>query len=1365
MKKNKEKTSAPPGSTAPALRAKESNDSKSEELLLPIVAIGASAGGLEAFQQLFRALPADTGAGFVVIQHLSRERESMLAEILSRATTMPVVEVHDEPLVQANRVYVIPPDRDMTISRGSLHLVARPQHGVHRPIDHFFRGLAAERRQKAIGVILSGTGNDGMLGLEEIKAEGGFTFAQDATAQHDGMPRSAIASGCVDLVLAPDEMGREIARMLRHPQIIETKETAADDETNVEIATILKSLHKGTGVDFNGYKTSTLTRRIKRRMVLQKSEGLKGYAGLLAKNPAELEALYQDILISVTSFFRNPELFESLKTHVFPRLAEGRSPQEAVRVWVLGCSTGEEAYSLGIAWAEFAEAAGSTVRIQIFASDLNARGIEQARAGVYPKSIDQDVSPQRLRNFFGEADGHYRVVRQIREAAVFARHNVLTDPPFSHVDLISCRNLLIYLDPVLQKRVMPLLHYALNPDGALVLGSSESIGSFRNFFDIEDAKQKIFRRKTGASGPIIPFAPRPAFRGESTRAVPARDAASDMEKQMERLLLARYAPAAVLIDGELNIVQIRGDTGPWLAPAQGKASFNLLKMAREGLTAALRATIQQAKTEGKPARQDGLKVKSNGGFRPVSLEVAPMRGNGFVVLFEEPGKPEPPSVSRTRKVSSAAVQALEQENARLLRELASMRDAHQSIVEQQEAANEELQSANEEAQSANEELQSVNEELETSKEEIQSSNEELVTVNEELQHSNHELGQLSNDMLNLFASVRAPIIMLGRDLRIRRFTPMAEKILNLIPADVGRPIGDIKLALSTSDLESMLTEVVNDIVPKEIEVQDRRGCWYLLRILPYKTLDNRIDGAVLLLIDVNDLKLAQSFAQSIVSSVREPLIILDSDLRVVSANASFYEGFEVTREETEGRRLYELGNRQWDIPALRQLLEEVPREKALENFVVEDDFDGIGRKIMRLNARRLTQTTGTSPLILLAIEDVTQEVQLQRIADVVLGDAPLDDLLGEAAQRVCECLDADACAVLLVEDDDATMHVHASHGLEAIAPGLSVALGEGILGNVVATRSPIVIDDLASEADVAAVLPEMKSMKGVPITSGDQTYGALLVGSRQQRHFRERHLDLLRLCASRIAQALDREARVIAERKAKDAAESESKAKDDFFASLSHELRTPMTSIIGWSQLLEHVAFEPELVPKAVEQIGSAARIQARLIDDMFDISRLALGQLSVRFDPIDLRAVLEEAVKAAEPVAGQRGIRIEMQLESATISGDSTRLRQVFANLLANAIKFSEPDAPIRVVAQRDGTTVSVSVIDEGRGIPGDFLPQIFRRFSQQEKGQFGGLGLGLSIAHHLVDRHGGTIVAESEGEGKGATFRVTLPLAASDA
>ena len=729
----------------------------------PVVGVGASAGGLEAFTQMLQALPVDTGMAFVLVQHLAPTRASLLAEILSRATGMPVMEVHDEPAVEPNHVYVIPPDRNMIISQGVLKLLPRTEvRGQHRPIDYFFRSLAKDQGEKAIGVILSGTATDGTLGLEEIKAEGGITFAQDKTAQQDSMPRSAFAAGCVDFVLPPDEISKEIVRIARHPYVAPA---AAPEPQQVPVADpnirkILQLLRSATGADFAHYKANTLYRRITRRMVLHKMEGLSDYVQFLRENPKELETLYQDILISVTSFFRNPEIFENLKQRIFPRLVKERSPNGPLRIWVLGCSTGEEAYSLAIAYAEFAEASASSVPLQLFATDLNSTGIEKARAGLYPKNIAHDVSPERLRRFFFEVDGHYRVTRAIRERCVFTQHNVLSSPPFSRMDLISCRNLLIYLESTLQSKILPLMHYALNPNGVLVLGSSETIGTSRDLFEVEDAKDKIFVRKPGPTHLIgLPLGTsRPTSEEFEGRQPEARVAVgiTDIHKEAERILLAKYAPAGVLINAEMEILQFRGDTGPYLTPAPGKASLNLLKMAREGLMTALHSAIQKAKKEDTSVRAEGLRVKSNGGYRDINLEVIPVKGDpsdGLLVLFEDASlrsqhsEQTGPTTEAARQdavegpsaPSSEQLESLEKQNARLVQEMAATREYLQSVIEQQEAANEELQSANEEVQSSNEELQSINEELETSKEEIQSSNEELATVNDELQNRNAEL--------------------------------------------------------------------------------------------------------------------------------------------------------------------------------------------------------------------------------------------------------------------------------------------------------------------------------------------------------------------------------------------------------------------------------------------------------------------------------------------------------------------------------------------------------------------------------------------------------------------------------------------------
>ena len=871
----------------------------------PVVGVGASAGGLEAFTQLLKALPADTGMAFVLVQHLAPSHASALAEILSRATQMPVTEVRDEPIVEPNHVYVIPPDRSMIIVHGALQLLPREGRGAPHPIDQFFHSLAMEQRHRAIGVVLSGTATDGTLGLGEIKAEGGITFAQDDTAQHQGMPHSAIVSGCVDFVLAPAEIAREIARIGQHPY---AEAEARDTDERPNLAPVLQLLLNATGVNFTGYKFNTLYRRVTRRMVFQKISGLAEYVQYLRQTPAELDVLYSDILISVTSFFRDSESFETLKRTVFPRLLKDRSRHDPVRLWTLGCSTGEEAYSLAIAFMEAAEAAGSSIPVQLFASDLNAAGIEKARAGVYPKDIAKDVSPERLRRFFSEVDGQYRIAKSIRDVCIFSRHNVLADPPFSRIDLISCRNLLIYLEPVLQQRIMPTLHYALKPEGCLWLGGSETIGVYRNLFEAEDAKHKIYRKKTGSNQGHghIPVDHGGVRRSGFIPNAARTGGAVDLHREADRVLLTRFTPPGVLVNADLDILQYRGDTGSYLAPAPGKSSLSLLKMLREGLLVAVRAAVLRADQEQLPVREEGLRVKSDNGYREVAVEVIPLKGQGvkdggFLILFEED------SSARLVAAGSRAPEpfATDADNARLQQELAATREYLQSIIEQQEAANEELQSANEEVQSANEELQSTNEELETSKEEIQSSNEELATVNDELNNRNEELHRVNDDVVNLLSSVQIAIVMLGPGLRVRRFTPIAEKLLNLTPADVGRPLTDIKLNLDDlPDLEPILADVLDTISIKECEVRDKQGRWYSLRLRPYRTLENKIDGVVMTLVDVDARKrveIVSAHLAAIVTSSDDAIISKDLNSVMTSWNKGAEHLFGYTAEEAVGK--------------------------------------------------------------------------------------------------------------------------------------------------------------------------------------------------------------------------------------------------------------------------------------------------------------------------------------------------------------------------------------------------------------------------------------------------------------------------------
>ena len=843
----------------------EEDETGIERPSFPIVGVGASAGGLEAFIQLIKALPDDTGMAFVLVQHLAPTHASALAEILSRATRMPVTEVRDDLTMEPNHIYVIPPDRSMIMAGGALQLLPREGRGAHHPIDQFFRSLAREHRHRAIGVVLSGTATDGTIGLEEIKGERGITFAQDGTAQHEGMPHSAIASGYVDFVLSPADIALEIVRISQHPYAVPEIAATGTDE-RPDLAQIIKIIDKVTGVDFTGYKFNTLYRRVTRRMVFQKMTVLAEYVQFLRDTPAEVEALYQDMLISVTSFFRDKESFEALKTTTFPRLLENRSRNEPVRIWTLGCSTGQEAYSLVMALEEFMEATGSSVPIQLFASDLNAVSIERARAGVYPKDIAQDVTPERLSRFFIEVNGHYRISKSIRDACVFSRHNVLADPPFSRIDLISCRNLLIYMEPVLQKKIMPTLHYALKSTGCLWLGGSETIGHYHNLFEAQDAKHRIYCKKPGTNpGPgHIPLQRASVKRVPFTPGADRSHAAGDLHREADRLMLSRFSPPGVLVSPDLEILQYRGDLGPYLALPPGKPSLSLVKMLREGLLVGVRAAIRRATREGAAVREEGLGVKFEGGHLEVAIEVIPLKGSearesGFLILFDD-------GLPHSWRDGSAAVQGDREERsgpsdtdtARLEKELTDTRDYLQVVIEQQEAANEELQSANEEVQSANEELQSTNEELETSKEEIQSSNEELSTVNDELNNRNTQMHQINNDLTNLLDSAMMAIIILGPDLRIRHFTPMAEKLLNLIPTDVGRRLSDIKFSFQEiSDLEPLLTEVVETSSEQEREVRDKHGRWHSLRIRPYKTLEKKIDGVIVMLVDIDVLKHAQ----------------------------------------------------------------------------------------------------------------------------------------------------------------------------------------------------------------------------------------------------------------------------------------------------------------------------------------------------------------------------------------------------------------------------------------------------------------------------------------------------------------------------
>lgn len=835
----------------------------------PIVAIGASAGGLEAFSNLLRALPPEPGLALVFIPHLDPTHESAMVELLARTTRLPVVQAAEGMRVGVNTVYVLPPNSDMTIAGGVLHLVRREAgRGHHMPIDTFFRSLADDQSSNAVGVILSGTANDGTLGLAAIKDGAGITFAQDTkSAKYDGMPSSAIASGVVDYVLPPDRIAAELIGIQKQPSVPELPTDTFDgkDRLMKDVFRLLKNFSK---VDFVDYKVATIRRRILRRMNINRINELRDYVKLLHRNPQEVEALYRDVLINVTSFFRNPEVFESLHGVVYPKILADRSPSEPIRVWVPGCSTGEETYSHAISLVETLSELRVEVPIQIFGTDLSENAIQRARAGVYKEGIANEVSEVRLRRFFHKIPGGYQISKSIRDMCVFARQNVFSDPPFSRMDLISCRNVLIYLSPVLQKKVIPIFHYALKPSGFLLVGNTEGLlGSGAEIFDLVDRKAKIYQKKAVPSpvtfGLTISAHETALGRPEKPHTPGKEDelvkTPADVQREADRLLLTKYVPSAIVVNDELDILQSRGRTSRYLELPTGRASLNLLKMARPGLLYELRALVERARKNSIPVSKDGIVVEDGTERVALRVEIIPFRTPArdqrhFLVLFEEKAGPKPPAPKPpTRQSAKELADAKDVQIAQLKQELASTKEYLQSIIEAQEATNEELQSANEEIQSGNEELQSTNEELQTSKEELESANEELNTVNEEIQHRNQQLAQLSNDLINIMNSATIPIVMLGEDLHIRRFTPEAERVFGFSNHDLGKALTHLSLNIEVPQLERWMLDVMRDVSMKQEHLRSRDGHSYKLRITPYRTLENKIDGVVITLLDISDL--------------------------------------------------------------------------------------------------------------------------------------------------------------------------------------------------------------------------------------------------------------------------------------------------------------------------------------------------------------------------------------------------------------------------------------------------------------------------------------------------------------------------------
>jgi two-component system CheB/CheR fusion protein len=1221
-------------------------DGDSPRPSFPIVGVGASAGGLEAFTQLLGPIPPKLGMAFVLIQHLEPTHPSLLVEALARTTDMPVHEICDGMILEAGHVYVIAPNAEVSLQRGAFVVLPR-EHQLGKPalpIDIFFRALATELHSQAIGVVLSGTATDGTQGLQAIKAEGGVTLVQDpATAKFSGMPESAIASGAVDFTLPLPDLANELVRLARHPYILApgaAAEPSLPTERNADLKAILVALRDAVGVDFSEYKGTTIERRLARRMAVRKTDTLRDYAVLLQENAEEAQALFDDLLIHVTSFFRDAEVFEALKTRVFPEIVRHKQAQDPIRVWVAGCSTGEEAYSLAIALSEFQEDAPAKRPIQIFGTDLSEKAIQKVRAGVYTESAVSNLSPEHLQRFFTKVEGGYRVNKVIRDACVFVRHDLARDPPFAKLDLISCRNVLIYFNPALQQRTLETFHYCLNTPGFLLLGHAESVPGRQELFSPVDKTNKVFARSAVPTRLRLVSARMASAAGTGFEVAGAADpahSAAAVSRQADTLLLAHYAPPGVIVNEQLEVLEFRGHTAPYLEPPPGQPQVNLLKMVRGGLLSDLRVALGRAKEEMTTVRREQVRLELEGASTRCNIVVFPLAGTTegkdrlFAVLFEPAVATSP--VPRKGRAAGKGRRTPLRDDA-LQNELRATKEYLQSLIAEHQQANAALAGTNDELVSSNEELLSMNEEHETAKEELQSTNEELTTLNDEMQNRNLELNQLNNDVTNLLNGVDIAIVIVDAGLRVRRSTPQAANSMNLRPTDVGRPISDIRPNVNVPQLDRLITEVVETGTPKEMEVQDREGRWYRMAVRPYRTVDNKIDGALLSLVDVDSLKRAQEDAEwrreysaGIVEAVQVPLVVLDDKLVVQSANEAFYETFHVSPGKTEGRNLFALGRGQFDAVDLRSRLGEMlaggPGGRGstrFQNVKLEIDVPRLGKRMMSLSARPVGSGTGMAPLILLAIEDISVREQ---------GELEREHLLHQA-------------------------------------------------------------EEAQTEAEQATL------------------------------------------------------------------------AKDRFLAVLSHELRTPLSALLLQVTLLRRRIAEGAGTENTINAIERAARIQARLTDDLLDVSRIVSGKLDLTLERVDVVAVVREAIEMVRAMAEDRSVALETALDESVgpVLGDPTRLRQVVWNLLTNAIKATLEGGRVTIALDGVDGRARIEVRDTGVGITPEFLPRVFDVFSQAKPSKSGGLGLGLAIVRHVVELHHGTVQAASVGENTGATFTVTLPL-----
>lgn len=1410
-----------------------------------IVGIGASAGGLEAFTALLRNLPTNAGVAYVLVQHLDPTHRSLLSELLGRATTLPVREIVDNSRVEANQIYVIPPNRMLSVENGVLKLTPRKKNGgPARSIDHFLKSLAADQKERAMAVILSGAASDGAEGLKAVKAAGGLTFAQDeASAKYNSMPRAAAATGCVDFVLPPEKIANEIARLIRDPGATKGR-AAANAKRRKEVPTeswfdsnqrlpkatswpaapsdanlrkLFMLLRARTGIDFSLYKPNTIRRRLQRRMSANKIRELGRYVRFAREHPAEVEALYRDLLINVSSFFRNPASFELLKRKVFPKLAKARGDGEPLRFWVTACAAGQEAYSLAIAYTEFAEKSGNRPPLQIFATDVNGSVLETARSGRYDEAHLAGVSRERLQRFFVRENGKYRVEKSIRDMVVFAQHNLITDPPFTRVDLITCRNVLIYLDAALHRKILPTFHYALRPEGFLWLGASESTGQFTNLFASVDKTSRLYSKKAASSWirlerpPTLPPMKRTA--APEREPEPQQFSQLDAQKEADRLILNKYAPATVLINEQMEVLQLRGELSHYLKLPSGKATFNLLKMARDGLSFALQRAVQKARRDGRNSREKGIFLP---GRRLVDFEVVPLKNfkhRFFLVLFRDTSRqkiPHPAEIGSHNGNGRAHAAGGPRQQAEARQELMEVREQLNSMQEEYETAVEELQASNEEVQSSNEELQSLNEELETSNEELESANEELTTLNEELATRNTELRE-SEQQLREQAQLltMAPIIARSLKDRIIFWSGGAEQMYGFTQEEAMAQTSHLLLnAHFFEPLESVQKKLLqNGEWAGEVEHRHKDG--RIIHVSTRWVLHHDAQNKPRAILEVNTdisarkqaeraLKDSEEFNRSILESSPDCMKVLDTNAHLVFMNAVGHELMEIMdvkeRANVYWPDLWEGEGRSDAEAAVRAALDgRCARFKGLQPTgrgtpkwwdVIVAPVHGQEGRVEKLLCvlRDITEQK-------MAEEELQQRSRLAALrTDISLAVASADELrptLQKISDALTRHLDLAFARIWLLKEGDQVLHLHASSGMYTHLDGAHsrIRLGEYKIGRIAQEKAPHLHNDVQNDPEVSdpewARREGMVAFAGYPLSAGETVLGVLAVFAR--RPLPEGVLNELAFAAESIAQYLQRQR---AEKQRQEAQEKLNRYAEDlersvaertaslrqtigeleaFSYSVSHDLRTPLRAMEGYARaLLEDCA--DKLAPEHygyLERIVRGAGRLDRLTLDVLAYSRVSRAECAVH--PVDLNRLLSDILDQYPQFASAKA-RIEIEGELLPVMGHPALLTQCISNLLGNALKFVDEgkEPQVRIFTEKAGENVRLYICDNGIGIAAEHRERLFKLFGRvHDEKRYDGTGIGLAVVKRAVDRMGGAVDFESQ-PGRGTQFWIELPQAA---